>query len=89
MCMNRATYQKMTQPFRVHPKLAQSLHMGNRILTGLVFLSYFALLSYLLIRRSGTFVLSAAVPACGFLIVSALRVLLNRRRPYEKFDLPR
>lgn len=85
--MNRATYQKMTQPFRAHPKLAQSLHMGNQLLTGLVFVSYFALLFYLLINRSGMLFPSAAVPAGGFFAVSALRVLCNRRRPYEKFGL--
>ena len=52
MCMNRETYQKMTQPFRDNPKLAKSIHILNKLLTGLVFASYPVLLLYLLWNRS-------------------------------------
>lgn len=85
--MNKATYQKMTQPFRVHPKLAQSLHMGNQILTAAVFLSYPALLFYLFWSGRDTLFPSVFVPAGGFLLVSAFRLLCNRKRPYERFAL--
>ena len=37
--MRKETYIKMTQPFRENPKLAKSLHMANKILTGFYRLS--------------------------------------------------
>ena len=85
--MNRETYQKMTQPFRDNPKLAKSIHILNKLLTGLVFASYPVLLLYLLWNRSNALYMSIVVPLDGFLIVSAFRYLFNRRRPYERFDL--
>ena len=45
--MRKETYIKMTQPFRENPKLAKSLHMANKILTGLVFIAYQCLLTFL------------------------------------------
>ena len=87
MCMNRETYQKMTQPFRDNPKWAKSIHILNKLLTGLVFASYPVLLLYLLWNRSNALYMSIVVPLDGFLIVSAFRYLFNRRRPYERFDL--
>ena len=77
--MNRETYQKMTQPFRDNPKLAKSIHILNKLLTGLVFASYPVLLLYLLWNRSNALYMSIVVPLDGFLIVSAFRYLFNRR----------
>ena len=85
--MNRAAYQKMTQPFRDHPKLAQSLHTINRILTGIVFFAYPSLLLFLFWRGADSLGPSIAVPLSGFLLVSALRKVINRPRPYEAFGL--
>lgn len=86
--MEQRTYEKMTQPFRDHPKLAKSVHICNRILTGLALILYPVLLVYLLWQRAETLYLSVVVPLDGFIIVSVLRKLVNRPRPYEKFQLP-
>ncbi|MCM1283823.1 MAG: phosphatase PAP2 family protein [Muribaculaceae bacterium] len=75
----------MTQPFRDQPKLAKSVHTINKILTGLVFLAYPLLLGYLLRARERTLYLSIVVPLDGFIIVSFMRRIINRPRPYEKF----
>lgn len=85
--MQAATYQKLTQSFREHPKLAKSVHICNRILTGLMFLSYPLLLLWLWHERAETLYLSIVVPLDGFLIISAFRCLVNRERPYERFGI--
>ena len=78
----------MTQPFRNQPKRAQSLHMVNKILTGIVFLAYPILLTGLLCTGSVYLLRSILVPLDGFIAVSGFRYLVNRKRPYEMFDLP-
>lgn len=57
-------------------------------MTGIVFVSYFALLAYLLAGRSRMLFPSVAVPTVGFVLVSALRIVCGRMRPYERFGLP-
>lgn len=86
--MTRETYCKMTQPFRDQPKRAQSLHIANKILTGIVFLAYPILLIGLFCVRSGHLLRAILVPLDGFIAVSVFRYLVNRRRPYEAFELP-
>ncbi len=78
----------MTQPFRDQPKRAQSLHIANIILTGIVFVAYPILLIGLFGTRSDYLLRSILVPLDGFIVVSVFRYLVNRRRPYETFDLP-
>ena len=77
----------MTQPFREQPKRAKSLHMANKILTAIVFVAYPALLLWLFFRMPQNLVRSILVPLDGFIIVSVFRYLVNRKRPYEAFEL--
>jgi membrane-associated phospholipid phosphatase len=85
--MTKETYEKMTQPFRDHPDMAKSLHRANRILEGIVSVSYLLLLAWLLWRRDARLFQTIAVPLDGFIAVSVLRRLVNRPRPYEKFKM--
>ena len=84
--MQAAAYEKLTQSFRNHPKLTKSVHIFNRVLTGMVFAAYPLLLLYLAAEREKTLYLSVIVPLDGFLIVSVFRYLFNRQRPYERYD---
>lgn len=84
--MQAAAYEKLAQSFRNHPKLAKSVHIFNRVLTGIVFTAYPLLLLYLAAEREKTLYLSVIVPLDGFLIVSFFRYLINRQRPYERYD---
>jgi membrane-associated phospholipid phosphatase len=77
----------MTQPFRDHPELAKSLHRANRILEGLVSASYLLLLAGLFWKREAHLLPAILVPFIGVIVVSVLRYLINRPRPYEKFGL--
>jgi len=76
----------MTQPFRENPKMAKSLHIGNLILTAAVFVSYPLLLCWLLLKQSPLLARAIIIPMDGFIIVTVLRRMVNRPRPYEKFE---
>ena len=77
----------MTQPFRDNPKLAKSLHICNRILTAVVVMAYPILLLEMLLRKDMAIVKTVFVPMDGFIVVSVFRYLVNRPRPYEKFQM--
>ena len=86
--MKRETYRKMTQPFRDNPKRAGVLHIVNKILTAIVFAAYPCLLAVLFFQRDRRLVEAICLPLDGLMVVSVVRVLVNRPRPYEKFGIP-
>lgn len=86
--MTKETYLKMTQPFRDKPKLAKSLHMVNDILTGIIFASYPLLILWLFVRKDPLLLKTILIPLNGFIVVTDLRRMINRERPYEKFETP-
>ena len=78
----------MTQPFRENPKLAKSLHMANKILTGLVFIAYPCLLLWMLWHKDPRLTNAIIYPMNGFICVTVVRAILNFPRPYERFGIP-
>ena len=86
--MKKETYIKMTQPFRDNPKLAKCLHILNRFCTGGMYLAYPILLGYLFLGRYDTWKKALFVPAISFVVLSLVRKWINRKRPYETFELP-
>lgn len=85
--MRKETYIKMTQPFRENPKLAKSLHMANKILTGLVFIAYPCLLLWMLWHKDPRLTNAIIYPMNGFICVTVVRAILNFPRPYERFGI--
>ncbi len=85
--MKKETYVKMTQPFRDDPKRAGALHRANKILTAVIFVAYPCLLLWLLWQKDMRLYKAICVPLDGFIIVTAMRALINRKRPYEIFEL--
>lgn len=86
--MKKETYIKMTQPFRDNPKLAKCLHILNRFCTGGMYLAYPILLMYLFFTKDTMWTRALFVPAVSFVLLSFVRKGINRKRPYEKFELP-
>lgn len=86
--MKKETYIKMTQPFRDHPKLAKCLHFFNKLCTGGMYLAYPILLIYLFLNKYATWKTAFFVPAVSFVLLSLVRKWINRKRPYETFELP-
>ena len=89
--MKKETYIKMTQPFRENPELAKGIHIANKMCTGVMYLAYPVLLVYLFFfgKASSYFSFWRAllVPAISFVLLSVVRALINRPRPYETFGV--
>ncbi len=66
----------------------QQLQIADKVLTGIGYVAYPALLMYLLVLRSPLLLACIIVPAASFLIITALRHLINADRPYEISGTP-
>lgn len=86
--MNKDTYLKMTRPFRENAKLSRSLHIINKIITYAIFFHYAALLVFYVYKMDIRLERAIIVPLDCFIIVTAFRYMIGRKRPYEKFDVP-
>ena len=49
---------------------------------------YLGTLGYLALNRDARFYRAAGVPALCFLLVTVLRPVINRQRPYDRFGVP-
>lgn len=86
--MTKETYIKITQPFRDNPKMARGIHIANKICTLSMYLAYPLLVLYMFWMRDAYVARVLIVPSNSFIILSVFRYLVNRPRPYEKFDIP-
>ena len=85
--MTKEQYATITEPFRSHPGRTSALQWTNRMLAAIVFASYALLLLGDLFTRNRSLAIHMIVPLDAFLIVSAARFLINRPRPYERFEM--
>lgn len=84
--MTRDQYVRMTGRVRA---AAAHLPGGERILrlpTYLCAAAYIAALVHLMLLRDMRLVRALAVPAACFLLVTALRPVIGKQRPYDRFD---
>ncbi|MGN1023442.1 MAG: phosphatase PAP2 family protein [Lachnospiraceae bacterium] len=83
-----AWYRKITAGIRTRKHAVQALHALNKVLTAVMYAAYPALvLAYLIrggIRACAPFVL---IPGISFVLLSLVRRKINRKRPYETWDL--
>ena len=90
--MKKETYIKMTQPFRDNPDLAKGIHIANKLCTGTMYMAYPVLLVWLFFYSKYSSYLSfwraLLVPGISFVLLSVFRSAVNRKRPYETFDVP-
>ena len=85
--MTKENYIKMTQPFRDHPEMAKGIHIANKLCTGLMYVAYPILIVYLFLQRDAMLYRTILVPAISFVLLSVSRYGINRKRPYEKFEI--
>ena len=69
-------------------KKVRRIILANRLLTGIVFVSYPLYLISLLLKRDTLLPQAVLVPAVSFVVVTLFRKIVNEPRPYEKYDLP-
>lgn len=86
--MKKETYIKMTQPFRDHPQMAKGLHIINRICMVIMYVCYPALVVFLLLKKEEAIMEVFLIPAISFVLLSLGRYFINRKRPYEAFEVP-
>lgn len=86
--MKKETYQNIMNFFEEHSSLKSLLVMMNRICTIFVVISYPLLLCQQLLQKSPNLAEVIIVPMNAFIILTVFRYLINRPRPYEKFQTP-
>ena len=90
--MKKETYIKMTQPFRDNPDMAKGIHIANKLCTCTMYAAYPILLVWLFFNAKYSSYLSLErailVPGISFVLLSVGRSIMNRPRPYEKFEVP-
>lgn len=85
---NREQYQKITSAAH---RVVERLPGGAAVLslpTGVCAGVYLLMLGWLVWNRDARFLRAAGVPAAIFLLVTGLRRLVNRQRPYDRFGVP-
>ena len=85
--MTQKQYEKISAPFKRSEKLTKGLKTVNLAFTGIVYAAYPALMLYLLFTKSVHFQRCLFVPGVMFFVVTLLRKIINRPRPYEKLAI--
>lgn len=83
--MTAAQYERWTAPFRGEREAL--IPTADRLMTALVFAAYPALLLFARWQTGRRPWLQIWVPASWLVIVSLLRVLIDRKRPYEQLPI--
>lgn len=86
--MTREQYIKITQPYRDDPTKRKLLEWGNKLLTIWIFFTYPCILLALFLQKDPQLFRAVLIPLIGFFLVSAFRYAVNRKRPYETFEIP-
>ena len=84
--MTKEKFMKYTGPFRGNEKWTRGLHILNRILTAMGYVSYPFLLIYLIWTKDVRFFQALLVPGISFMAVTFFRAKLNAPRPYEVYE---
>jgi membrane-associated phospholipid phosphatase len=80
-------YEKISAPFRQNPAWIKGLNWLNSLLTRVVYVAYPVFLLTLIWNQDERWIKSAGIPACFFLMLSAVRKWINRKRPYETWSI--
>lgn len=84
-------YDKLSSPLREKPERVKLLNILNHGLVILMYLAYPLLLLHVYLEEGDLFspllTKLVLVPGLSFLLVSLLRKWINRKRPYETWDI--
>lgn len=86
--MTRAQYVRMTEGLRAWLSRLPGGEKLLRLPTLVCVCTYAFSLVFLMLRRDALIVRALLVPAACFLAVTALRPLIGRQRPYDRFGAP-
>jgi len=84
--MTKTQYDKISRPFRSQ-KPQKALLAVNRLLTYTGYALYPLMVIYLFFTDFFRCVCAVSVPGSGFILLTAVRRMINRPRPYETLDI--
>ena len=84
--MHNNYYERISKPFRNEITI-KIINILNKSLTTLGYISYPILLFYVYIIQEDLLIKCILIPGIGFVLLSFIRKLINRKRPYETFDI--
>lgn len=87
LCMTKERYERLFALVKTIPAGESLLHWINLICALIFYTVYPASLAILLIRQDVRLGSVLGIPAIAFVILSIIRKLINRPRPYEAFGL--
>lgn len=82
--MTAEQYRKISKPFR---NKAKQINIVNKALTLIVYALYPSLLCYLFLFEREKLVRAVIIPALMLVIVSIIRKIINRPRPYTTLQI--
>lgn len=85
--MNRNKYEKITSFFKNNKAANTALKIVYKYLPMLIFILYPIGIVWVFFKQSEIFFQFVLVPLGVFLMVTALRKLINEQRPYEKYGI--
>lgn len=84
--MTKEQYEKISLPFRA-PRPQKWLLAINKGLTYLGYAAYPAMLIYLFFAAVDRLPAAVIVPGSGFVLLTSIRRMINKPRPYEALDI--
>ena len=85
--MNRNNYEKITNFFKNNKAANTALKIVYKYLPLIIFILYPIGIVWVFFKQSEIFFQFVLVPLGVFLMVTALRKLINEQRPYEKYEI--
>lgn len=85
--MNRNKYEKITSFFKNNKAANTALKIIYKYLPLLIFILYPIGIVWVFFKQSEIFFQFVLVPLSVFLMITALRKLINEQRPYEKYGI--
>lgn len=86
--INKKNHKAITDFFKNHKTANKILKISYKLLPAIIFVSYPLMLIYIFIFQRKDLLSMIIIPAGVFVSVTVLRKLINRKRPYEVYDIP-
>ncbi len=80
-------YDGLIEKLGMKPELMTMIKRVNKLITAFMYMAYPIVVAWLLYTRNPDVVKIIAVPGVFFVLVSVVRKKINRRRPYEAWEI--
>lgn len=84
--MNKDTYTTMMNWIKQRQSVVSAIRIGNKILTMLVYVSFIVFVGWMIATDNQGWIRVLLITGIPFVLLSAFRKILARKRPYEVYD---